>query len=114
MRTHKARVFFLRGILAALASGRSTIEYNELRRLCGLNKQQVGTYLKAVRATGKRGEPDLSALAVSRTTGMPSRDWGDLREWPKEKKRVFTYWTDRRLLNKAPFRGKHGVLPANG
>jgi hypothetical protein len=114
MRVRDGRVVFLRGLLAGLASGRRTIKYNDMRRLCGLNKQQVGAYLKAVRAMGKKNEPDLSALVVSGNTGMPTRDWGDLKQWPAEKKRVFAYWTDRRRLNKDSFVSKHAVLPANG
>jgi hypothetical protein len=114
MRVSKNRVLFLRGILAGLASVKGTIEYNEVRRLCGLNKQQVGRYLKAARAMGSKDEPDLSALVVGRTTAMPSREWGDLKQWPRERRRVFKYWTDRRRLNKEPFRRAHGVMPAIG
>ena len=70
MKRDDKKLWFIRGILVATASNRQTITYDELRRLCRLNDEQIGTYLGKAREILSEGEPDYCSIVV-KTTGVP-------------------------------------------
>ncbi|GAB5537844.1 MAG: hypothetical protein Rubg2KO_40930 [Rubricoccaceae bacterium] len=111
------RLAFLQGVLAALASNGQTIHYNEIRRLCRLNQEQLGTYLgEARRRMLEAGQPDFCSVVV-RDAGWPGDGWAagpsgtDPREWAKALRLAHTYWRDRRRMDNPEFESAHGALP---
>lgn len=99
------RVIFLRGVQAALASSGLVVHYDEIRRLCRLNQEQVGEYLDAARSSLlAAGQPDFCAIVVN-DGGWP----GD--GWAKELREVHRFWKDRRAMDNRPFSDAHTNLP---
>lgn len=105
------RLWFLRGVLAATASNRQTITYDEVRRLCRLNDEQLGTFLGKARKILDENEPDFCAIVV-KTSGVPGELWGDPTEGPIEAIRAHQYWQDRRNMDNEPFEERYGSLPS--
>ncbi|MBI4525349.1 MAG: hypothetical protein HY695_16225 [Deltaproteobacteria bacterium] len=58
------KVMFLRGLLAAFASNGQLVNYDEIRHLCRLSDEQIGTYLDEARKGRGEGEPDFCAIVV--------------------------------------------------
>lgn len=111
------RLAFLQGMLAAFASNGQTVHYNEVRRLCRLNQEQLGTYLGAARQKMlAEGQPDFCSIVV-RDSGWPGDGWADglqgtdPREWARALRQAQIYWSDRRRLDNPKFEEKHSVLP---
>lgn len=112
------RLAFLRGVLAAFASTGQTVTYDEIRRLCRFNDEQLGTYLgQARRPLTKAEQPDFCAVVIGDTTGWPGPRWSDNvdgtdpAEWAQELRRAHRFWKDRRNLDNPAFRKKWGKLP---
>lgn len=59
------RLWFLRGVAAALASSGQVVHYDEIPRLCRLSREQAGSYLGAARAGQRQEEPDFCANVVN-------------------------------------------------
>jgi hypothetical protein len=91
------RLAFLRGVLAALASTGQVVHYDEIRHLCRLNQEQLGTYLGAARQPlVDAGQPDFNAIVV-KEEGWPGDGFakghtedrpGDLGEGAKTSTRI--------------------------
>lgn len=106
------RLWFLRGVLAAFASNRQTVTYDEIRRLCRFNDEQLGTYLDHAREPlHEAGQPDYCAIVV-KTSGVPGELWGNASEAPREALQAHQFWQDRRALDNKEFEARHGSLPA--
>ncbi len=112
------RVAFLRGVLAALASTGQVVHYNEVRRLCRLAQEQLGTYLGEARQLSvEAGQPDFCAIVV-KDAGWPGDGFAhpapktDAVAWAKALREAHTFWRDRRLMDNDEFSAKHGGLPA--
>ncbi|MFN8092435.1 MAG: hypothetical protein U0599_09490 [Vicinamibacteria bacterium] len=105
------RVMFLRGLLAAFASGHQVVTYDAIRRLCRLSDEQVGAYLDAARAGRGTNEPDFCSIVV-RTAGTPGAGWGDLSDWAAEVQRTHRYWSDRRRCDNTEFKQAYADLPS--
>jgi hypothetical protein len=75
MKVDSDKVVFLRGLLAAFASNSQLVNYDEVRRLCRLNDEQMGTYLNHARKGRAESEPDFCAILV-KTKGKPGDGWG--------------------------------------
>lgn len=97
-----ATVQFLRGVLAMAAASRQVLDYEHVRRLCGLNKQQLGAYPGAARAGLADDEPDFCAIVVG-GSGEPGEGYGGTELWARELRRAHDYWHDRMLVNNAEF-----------
>ena len=110
MKVDNNKLWFLRGVLVATASNRQTITYDELRRLCRLNDEQLGTYLGKARQILNENEPDYCSVVV-KTTGMPGEGWGDQEEGPTEAIKAHQFWQDRRHLDNKRFEDIYGFLP---
>jgi hypothetical protein len=111
------RVIFLRGVLAALASSGQLVHYDEIRRLCRLNQEQVGEYLDSARSSLlAAGQPDFCAIVVN-DGGWPGDGWAkdgegtNPREWARELREVHRFWKDRRAMDNGPFSNAHTQLP---
>jgi len=111
------RIVFLRGVLAALASSGQVVHYDEIRRLCRLNQEQVGEYLDAARSGLLDAEqPDFCAIVVN-DRGWPGDGWAkdgkgtNPEEWAIELRRSHLYWQDRRAMDNGPFENKYKSLP---
>jgi hypothetical protein len=111
MKIDDNRLWFLRGVLAATASNRQTITYDEVRRLCRFNDEQLGTYLGKAREILAEDEPDFCALVVN-TRGVPGELWGDPENGPTEAIRAQQYWQDRRNMDNRLFKERYGSLPS--
>lgn len=111
MNIDSEKVIFLRGLLVAFACGGQLINYDEVRRLCRLNDEQMGTYLNAARKGRAEGEPDFCAIVV-KTSGTPGPGWGDLDGWAREVQKVHRFWADRKRLDNKDFEEHYGSLPA--
>jgi hypothetical protein len=105
------RLWFLRGILAALASSGQVVHYDEIRRLTRLSQEQVGEFLGAARAAQRPGDPDFCAIVVNEG-GWPGQGFGPLDEWPAQLRDAHNYWRARRELDNADFRKAWGHLPS--
>ena len=111
------RVAFLRGVLAAFASCGMVVDYDEIRRLCRLNQEMLGTYLGEARKLSKaKNQPDFCSVVV-KEAGWPGDGFADATgktdpvAWAKELRDAHEYWRDRRLLDNDDFRAKHGDVP---
>jgi len=104
------RLWFLRGVLAALASSGQVVHYDEVRRLCRLNQEQLGDYLGAARGTQRDDEPDFCAVVVNEG-GWPGDGFGPLPAWPAELRDAHNYWRDRRAMDNSEFVKEWGGLP---
>lgn len=106
------KLFFLRGVLAALASNGQLVHYDEVRRLCRLNKQMMARYLGAARKPQHSDEPDFCSIVVN-SSGEPGDGWwrDDVAAWAAEARRAHVYWASRRRLDNPQFRAKHKRLP---
>lgn len=118
MKIDEHRVAFLRGVLAALASTGAVVHYNEIRRLCRLNQEQLGTYLEAARApTLAAAQPDFCSIVV-KEEGWPGDGFAvttkrtDPVAWAKELRTAHEFWRDRRQMDNDEFAAKHGAVPA--
>lgn len=111
MKVDGDKVMFLRGLLAAFASNGQLLNYDEIRRLCRLSDEQVGTYLDEARKGRGQGDPDFYAIVV-KTAGKPGPGWGDAAAWAQEVQRAHRFWGDRRRLDNAAFQERYGSLPA--
>ena len=112
------RLAFLRGVLATLASNGQVVHYDEIRRLCRLNHEQLGAYLGAARGPVLASDqPDFCATVVN-NEGWSGSGWSqgaagtDPREWAKALRRAHEFWRDRRRMDNTEFEAKHGALPA--
>lgn len=105
------RIWFLRGVLAALASTRQTITYDELRRLCRLSDEQLGAFLNEVRRPLEAREPDLCSIVV-KSNGTNGGFWGDPDDSPQEALHCHQFWQDRRGLDNDAFQRKWGRMPS--
>ena len=110
MKVDENKLWFLRGVLVATCSNRQTITYDEVRRLCRLNDEQLGTYLGKAREILNEDEPDYCAVVV-RTSGVPGEGWGNPDEGPAESVKAHQYWQDRRHLDNKDFKEIYGSLP---
>lgn len=113
------RLAFLKGVIAGLASTGELIAYSELRRLCRLSQEQLGSYLGAARKRLlEEGQPDFCAIVVGDDSGVPSEKWYDPHPgdgasyWAKEVHRAHKFWRDRRSRDNLDFKEEHGSLPA--
>src|SRR2546428_647687 len=61
MKVDSEKVVFLRGLLVAFASN-GQLNYDEMRRLCRLNDEQMGSYLDATRKGRGRASPTFARL----------------------------------------------------
>lgn len=111
------RLAFLRGVLAALASNGQVVHYEEVRRLCRLNKEQMGEYLGEARARlVEAGQPDFCAVVV-REDGLPGAGWQqaldhvDPATWSRGLAAAHRFWRDRRLQDNGEITQNHGQLP---
>ena len=111
MKVDREKTAFLRGLLAGFASSAQIVTYDEVRRLCRLSDEQLGSYLDDARKGRADGDPDFCAIVV-KTGGMPGPGWGDLGKWAKEAQRVHRYWGDRRRLDNPEFQKRYKRLPA--
>jgi hypothetical protein len=111
MRIDQQKVTFLRGLLAAFASNGQLLNYDEMRRLCRLNDEQMGTYLDEARTGRAEGEPDFCSIVV-KTAGKPGHGWGDAGVWAQEVQKAHRFWGDRRRLDNTQFKERYGFLPA--
>ena len=111
------RVIFLRGVLAAFASSRTVVTYDEIRRLCRLNKELVGEYLGLARRPLRDAEqPDFCSIVVN-DSGIPGKEYfsdGELDAvaWAKMLHRSHDFWADRRSMDNSTFEGEWDDLPA--
>ena len=106
------RLAFMRGVLAAFASNGQVVHYDEVRRLCRLNQEQMGTYLGEARMPAiDAGDPDPCAIVVN-NTGTPGALWGNPAEWHEALRRAHQFWADRRRLDNADFQSRHTRLPS--
>ena len=110
MKVDSDKVVFLRGLLAAFASNSQLVNYDEVRRLCRLNDEQMGTYLNHARKGRAESEPDFCAIVV-KTKGKPGDGWGDPATW-EEVQKSHRFWADRRKLDNSQFEERYGSLPA--
>jgi len=111
MKIDRDKVVFLRGLLAAFASNGQLLNYDEIRRLCRLNDEQVGAYLDEARNGRREGEPDFCAIVV-KAVGKPGAGWGDAAAWAQEVQKAHRFWDDRRRLDNIQFQNRYGSLPA--
>lgn len=111
MRIDGDKVVFLRGPLAAFASNGQLLNYDEMRRLCRLSDEQMGSYLDEARKGRGEGEPDFCAIVV-KTAGKPGPGWGDAAAWAQEVQRAHRFWGDRRRLDNTQFQERYDSLPA--
>ena len=111
MKIDAEKVAFLRGLLVAFASNGQLVNYDEVRRLCRLNDEQMGGYLGAARTGRSDGEPDFCAFVV-KTAGKPGDKWGDVENWAAEVQKAYRFWADRKKLDNTAFQDKYGHLPA--
>jgi len=108
----ETRLTFLRGVLAAFASNGQVVHYDEVRRMCRFNKEQMGVALGNARRALRKGEPDFCAIVVN-DSGEPGVGWWrGSTEWPSELRRVHQYWAKRRRLDNPSFRAVYGGLPS--
>lgn len=107
------KVSFLRGLLVAFSSNGQLVNYDEIRRLCRLNDEQVGAYLDEARKglAQNDGEPDFCAIVV-KTAGKPGRGWGDAASWASEVQAAHRFWADRKRMDNAAFEDTYKRLPA--
>jgi len=112
------RVAFLRGVLAALASTGQVVHYDEIRRLCRLAQEQLGTYLgEARKLSVAAGQPDFCSVVV-KDAGWPGDGFAhpapqtDPVAWAKALRSAHEYWRDRRFMDNTEFGAKYGALPA--
>ena len=110
MKVDNNKLWFLRGVLVATCSNRQSITYDELRRLCRLNDEQLGTYLGRASEILGKDEPDYCSVVV-KTTGVPGAGWGNPEEAPAEAIEAHQYWQDRRNLDNDEFEETYGSLP---
>lgn len=111
MKVGENKLWFLRGVLVATCSNRQTITYDEVRRLCRLNDEQLGTYLGEARQLLREDEPDYCAVVV-KTKGVPGESWGDPKEGPGQAIKAHQYWQDRRHHDNQDFTEIYGSLPS--
>jgi hypothetical protein len=111
MKVDPDKVLFLRGLLAAFASNGQLVNYDEVRRLCRLNDEQMGTYLNHARKGRADGEPDFCAIVV-KTKGKPGDGWGEPGAWAEEVQKSHRFWSDRKKLDNSQFEERYGSLPA--
>jgi hypothetical protein len=104
-------VQFLRGVLAMAAATRQVLDYEHVRRLCGLSKQQIGSYLGAARQVLAKDEPDFCAIVVN-TSGEPGAGFGNADNWARQLRRVHDYWHYRMLENNDEFIARFGRKPS--
>jgi len=110
MKVDSNKLWFIRGVLVATCANRQTITYDELRRLCRLNDEQLGTYLGKARKILSKDEPDYCSVVV-KTTGVPGESWGNQEEGPAAAIKAHQYWQDRRNLDNKEFEKAYGSLP---
>lgn len=106
----KDKVWFLRGLLAAFASNRQTVTYDEMRRLCRLNDELLIKYLDEAREGLGQGEPDYCSIVV-KTTAVTGAGWGNPSDSPASALKTHQYWSDRRSLDNPAFQKKYSQLP---
>ena len=111
MVTKDQKIWFLRGILVALAVVGHELTYDQLRRIMRLSDRQVGPYLGSARAWLLPSEPDVCASIV-KSLGTPGAGWGQVASWAAELQRVRDYWQDRAKLDNEDFRAKYRALPS--
>lgn len=105
------RLWFLRGVLAGLASSGQVAHYDEIRRLCRMSREQLGEYLGAARASQRPDEPDFCSVVV-KDGGWPGVGFGPLDSWPTKLRAAHNYWRDRRAMDNDDFRRKWDQLPS--
>ena len=110
MKINSEKVAFLRGLLAAFASNGQLVNYDEVRRLCRLNDEQMGAHLGRARQSRADNEPDFCSFVV-KTKGKPGEKWGDEAEWAREVQRAYRFWADRKNLDNDGFKKRYGILP---
>lgn len=111
MNIDNERVVFLRGLLVAFASNGQLVNYDDVRRLCRLSDEQMGTYLNHARKGLAEGEPDFCAIVV-KTKGQPGEGWGEPAAWAEQVQKSHRFWVDRRRLDNSEFEKLYGHLPA--
>jgi hypothetical protein len=111
MKVAKSKVLFLRGVLAMAAATRQVLDCEHVRRLCRLNKAQVGSALGQARKSLRADEPDFCAVVVN-DSGEPGPGFGNTDDWARELRRVHDYWHNRIQVNNAGFVKKYGQTPS--
>ena len=109
--THEEKVWFLRGILVALAVVGHELTYDQIRRMMRLSDRQLGPYLGEARAMLSPGEPDICASVV-KNLGTPGKGWGNVAQWAAEVLRLRSFWKDRADMDNLDFQTKNGTLPS--
>ena len=103
------RLWFIRGIMAALASSGQVVDCEEIARLCRLSGEQVRAYLRAAGRGQYEDEPDFSDIVLSE--GGSPREGMDPREWSARLHDAQRYWRDRRSLDDESFKREWGDTP---
>jgi hypothetical protein len=107
------KVAFLQGLLVGIVANNQLTDYEEVRRLIGCSKEQVGEYLDAARQGLAEGS-DFCSIVVN-STGLPGLNWRkngfSPQEWAKARTDAHRYWDDRRRLDKDEFEAKYGSVP---
>src|SRR6266568_336649 len=104
------RLWFLRGVLAALASSGEVVPHDEIRRLCNLDVAQAAAALKAARAGQYEDEPDFRVIVVN-DAGWSGEASGPPEAWPAMLRDAQGYWRDRRNMEDDAFRREWGHTP---
>ena len=102
-------LWFIRGVMAALASSGQVVDCEEIARLCRLSREQVRAYLRAAGRGQYEDEPDFSDIVLSE--GGSPREGMDPREWSARLHDAQRYWRDRRSLDDESFKREWGDTP---
>ena len=103
------RLWFLRGVMAALASSGQVADFAEIRRLCRFTAEQARAYLRAAGRGQYEDEPDFRDIVLDEG-GCP-REGVDPRRWSARLHEAQRYWRDRRNLDDDGFRREWGDTP---
>ena len=96
-------LWYLKGILNALASSQEMVEEEELCRMTGLTKDRLFEHMAALDACLAEGEPVPNVLVVDQE-GAPVDLAGNAKKWwPNEVRSNHRYWSDRRRLEGKAF-----------
>jgi len=109
--TKSEKVWFLRGILVALAVVGHELTYDQIRRIMRLSDRQVGAYLGEARSILQPGEPDFCASVV-KSLGTPGAGWGNVAQWASELLKVRSFWRDRAEKDNGDFTNLYQSLPS--
>ena len=104
------RLWFLRGVLAALASSGQVVPRDEICRLCDLDEAQTAAALDAARAGQYEDEPDFRVIVVN-DAGWSGGASGLPEGWLARLRDAQGYWRDRRNMEDNAFRKEWGHTP---